>query len=130
MRRVIFHYLTGLSLLLFLAISWLWLRSYSIADQFDRARNGRQTAINSDHGVLSICNYVTVPATDEDFGWRHHRLWNGTYGGGFDAVLGHTGSVFTNTANTLIYHAWWMHHWVLVVITSLLPIAWSIGWSR
>lgn len=133
MKRRLFTILSALSLLLFVAVCVLWLRSYFRADSYySGGDDGTLLYVESGRGFVSVMRTSMDPQfTSKETKWASSELpsypmW------GRPSTLAQRLGFWSMTAQG--YHGlscrWIVPCWFLSVLTCVLPGGWLIGHGR
>src|SRR5688572_1827230 len=138
-KRRLFTLLSALSLLAFVAVVVLWIRSYSVQDHFDWTGKRASAALGSLPGYLYLATSNTGSAhVGAEAGWHYARIplddelraWAAEdapriSGGGFrvrrEQSTGRQGRTVWSTSVAVSY-------WAFALVTSVCPAWFAVRW--
>ena len=134
MKRRLFNIVTAMSLLFFVAIGPLWVRSYWIADNLEsyRDRDLRSIGAISVQGTLgcAVGHFQNPPAAGTVLhGWVPMPVRPGTFfltPGWTYVGFGILNINFPGVRATAVF----VPHWFALGLSVLLPARWFRGWRR
>jgi hypothetical protein len=138
-KRALLNVLTGLSLLLFVAVAWLWVRSHHGADTLYRYWPARYVTVLSRDGAIEVRRFVyarPVQRSAEDQRLRHVRGMRITTVAGesvaFNFVgLGRFHLSHPNGFKVDIYVIRWWHVFVLAALPPAIVLRAAVRrWLR
>ena len=132
MKRRLFTLLSALSLLLFVAVVVLWVRSHWTLDYFSQSDGRTLRAFVSERGGFGY-NELTVPQGTWE--WRYGRAaaqtdrvpetrlqrWLGV--GWQDDPVTFRGAIYRD-------RGWWVAYRTLATLLAVLPTIWLVRWGR
>lgn len=134
MKRRVFTILSAVSLLMFVAVCVLWVRSYWVKDNLTWVRPDKGWIVASGRGLL-VVNFLwfrDVPARPRPpwrFEWERQSAssWQRPAGG----VVRRIGFGYDDTGPPAPgWRGGFVPHWLVAAAFAALPAAWFIRWRR